>query len=113
MTRWAEQHLTIPSSQRRSIPGMWSVAWAGEHTSLPRSRSAARRTRVCSPCFPCCRVTTGRHHGDILRQATALAEAGKLKPLLSAERFRLDTALEAHRAVESGKAPGKIVVEIE
>jgi NADPH:quinone reductase len=54
-----------------------------------------------------------RHHGDILRQATALAEAGKLKPLLSAERFRLETALEAHRAVESGKAPGKIVVEIE
>ena len=53
------------------------------------------------------------HHGDILRAATKLAEAGKLTPLLSPERFTLETALQAHIAVESGKTVGKVVVEIE
>jgi len=59
---------------------------------------------------------TGRgrvHHGDILREATKLAEAGKLRPLLSQERLtRFETALEAHVAVEMGKTVGKIVVEM-
>lgn len=53
------------------------------------------------------------HHGDILRAATNLAEAGKLRPLLSPERFTLETALQAHIVVESGKTVGKVVVEIE
>jgi NADPH2:quinone reductase len=55
------------------------------------------------------------HHGDILRAATKLAEAGKLTPLLSPERFTLEaeSALQAHIAVESGKTVGKVVVEIE
>lgn len=54
-----------------------------------------------------------RHHGNILRQAAALAESGKLKPLLNPERFTLQTALQAHQAVESGRSLGKVVVEIE
>jgi NADPH:quinone reductase-like Zn-dependent oxidoreductase len=53
------------------------------------------------------------HHGEILRAATKLAEAGKLTPLLSQERFTLDTALQAHTAVGSGKTVGKVVVELE
>jgi NADPH:quinone reductase-like Zn-dependent oxidoreductase len=57
---------------------------------------------------------TGRvHHGDILREAAKLAEAGKLKPLLSRERFTFETALQAHAAVETGKKVGKVVVEID
>ena len=39
--------------------------------------------------------------------------AGKLKPLLSRERFTFETALEAHVAVEMGKTVGKVVVEID
>ena len=61
-------------------------------------------------------MLTGRgrvQHGDILREATKLAEAGKLKVLLSKERFTFETALEAHVAVEMGKTVGKIVVEKE
>ena len=53
------------------------------------------------------------HHGDILRAATKLAEAGNLTPLLSPERFTLQTALQAHIAVESGNTVGKVVIEIE
>jgi NADPH:quinone reductase-like Zn-dependent oxidoreductase len=53
------------------------------------------------------------HHGEILREAAKLAEAGKLRPLLYAERFTLATVTEAHLAVASGKALGKVVVEID
>jgi NADPH:quinone reductase-like Zn-dependent oxidoreductase len=60
-------------------------------------------------------MLTGRgraHHGDILLQGARLADAGKLTPLLDPRHFTLETALEAHLAVESGKAVGKIVVDI-
>jgi NADPH2:quinone reductase len=50
---------------------------------------------------------------DILREGKKLAEAGKLAPLLNPERFTFETALDAHIAVESGTAVGKIVVEID
>jgi NADPH:quinone reductase len=52
------------------------------------------------------------HHGEILREAAKLAEAGKLAPLLSADRFTFATVTEAHAAVASGKTLGKVVVEI-
>jgi len=42
-----------------------------------------------------------------------LAEAGKLTPLLSRERFTFETALQAYAAVEKGTTVGKIVVEID
>jgi NADPH2:quinone reductase len=54
-----------------------------------------------------------RHHGEILRQATALVDAGKLTPRLDPDRFTLETAFDAHRAVKTGAADGKIVVEID
>jgi NADPH2:quinone reductase len=87
------------------------LGW-GTHKLAPLSLRGATYSGVFT-LLPLLSGNKRRHHGDILRRATALAEAGKLKPLLSAERFWLETALEAHRAVESGKAPGKIVVEIE
>ncbi len=87
------------------------LGW-GTHKLAPLSFRGATYSGVFT-LLPLLSGNHRRHHGDILRQAAALAQAGKLKPLLSAERFRLETALEAHHAVESGKAPGKIVVEIE
>jgi NADPH:quinone reductase-like Zn-dependent oxidoreductase len=53
------------------------------------------------------------HHGEILREATKLAEAGKLTPLLNQKRFTFDDVQEAHAAVQSGKTIGKVVVEID
>ena len=87
------------------------LGW-GTHKLAPLSFRGATYSGVFT-LLPMLSGNNRRHHGDILRQATALAEAGKLKPLLNPERFSLGTALEAHRAVESGKALGKIVVEIE
>jgi NADPH:quinone reductase len=87
------------------------LGW-GVHKLAPLSFRGATYSGV----FTLLPMLTGKgraHHGDILREATRLAEAGKLTPLLSPERFTLETALQAHIAVESGTAVGKVVVEIE
>jgi NADPH:quinone reductase len=87
------------------------LGW-GIHKLAPLSFRAATYSGV----FTLLPMLTGKgrtHHGEILRAATKLAEAGKLTPLLSQERFTLDTALQAHMAVESGKTVGKVVVELE
>jgi NADPH:quinone reductase len=52
------------------------------------------------------------HHGDILRQITAVAEEGHLTPVVDPRAFTLDTVAAAHRAVEDGTARGKIVVDV-
>lgn len=51
-------------------------------------------------------------HGEILRQAAALADKRRLRPLLDRERFTLETLPQAHTRLESGKAVGKVVVEV-
>jgi NADPH:quinone reductase len=87
------------------------LGW-GIHKLAPLSFRGATYSGV----FTLLPMLTGKgraHHGEILRQATKLAQAGKLTPLLSEERFTFDTALQAHMAVESGKTVGKVVVEIE
>jgi NADPH2:quinone reductase len=51
------------------------------------------------------------HHGEILREAAKLADAGKLKPLIDPNRFTFTQANEAHALFESNKHVGKIVLE--
>ena len=51
-------------------------------------------------------------HGAILREIAALADAGKLQPLVDDNRFTLTTAADAYRYLESGKASGKVVIDI-
>ena len=53
------------------------------------------------------------HHGEILREATRLVEAGKVAPRVDPRHFTLSTAGEAYRALETGDAAGKIVVDID
>jgi NADPH:quinone reductase len=51
-------------------------------------------------------------HGRILRSLARLADAGRLRPLLDNSHFTLQTAADAHRRLESGKARGKVVIDI-
>jgi len=53
------------------------------------------------------------HHGAILAEATKLAEAGELLPVLDPRRFTLGTANDAYRAIAAGTARGKLVVDVE
>ncbi|CAH2602258.1 Zinc-dependent alcohol dehydrogenase family protein [Rhodovastum atsumiense] len=51
-------------------------------------------------------------HGQLLREAAALVEAGTLRPLLDPARFDLAAAADAYRHLESGQACGKVVIDI-
>ncbi len=49
-------------------------------------------------------------HGEILRELTALVDAGKVQPLLDPRRFTFGDAAEAHAWLQSGNATGKVVL---
>ena len=85
------------------------LGW-GSHSLAPLSFRAATYSGV----FTLLPLITGEHrehHGKILAEATALVEAGKLKPLLNDQRFSIENIGAAHALVESG-ALGKVVVEL-
>jgi len=86
------------------------LGW-GTHSLAPLSFRAATYSGV----FTLLPMLTGQgraHHGEIMREATRLAEAGKLKPFLDPRRFPFESAADAHREVENRTANGKIVVDI-
>ena len=86
-----------------------SLGW-GSHSLAPLSFRGATYSGV----FTLLPLITGEnraHHGEILAGAALLAEAGKLKPLLSEERFNRSNIAAAFARV-SASSPGKVVVEI-
>jgi NADPH2:quinone reductase len=86
-----------------------SLGW-GSHSLAPLSFRAATYSGV----FTLLPLLTGEnraHHGEILAQAAALAEAGRLRPLLSEERFSV-SGIDAALARVSAGLTGKVVVEI-
>jgi NADPH:quinone reductase len=88
-----------------------ALGW-GTHALAPLSFRAASYSGV----FTLLPLLTGEgrtHHGEILREAAKLMEAGKIVPRLDPRHFGLETIAQAYAAVEDGTAAGKIVVEIE
>jgi NADPH:quinone reductase len=86
------------------------LGW-GTHQLAPLSFRGATYSGV----FTLLPLLTGKgraHHGEMMREATKLVDAGELVPLVDERRFTLETAMEAHALVESGKARGKVVVEV-
>lgn len=51
-------------------------------------------------------------HGEILAKLAGIVDAGALKPLLDDTAFNLDTVGAAYDRLTSGKAIGKVVVEV-
>jgi len=87
-----------------------SLGW-GTHALAPLSFRGASYSGV----FTLLPLLTGEHrahHGEILREATALADAGLLKPRLDPLRFTLESAAQAHARVAGGQAQGKVVVDV-
>jgi NADPH2:quinone reductase len=84
------------------------LGW-GSHSLAPLSFRGASYSGV----FTLLPLLTGEnraHHGRILASAAKLAEAGKLKPLLSEQRFSANEIGLAHALVAAGTV-GKVVVE--
>ena len=87
-----------------------SILGWGSHSLAPLSFRGATYSGV----FTLLPLLTGRgraHHGEILAEAAALAEA-RLTPIVDPARYDLETVADAHRAVESGKRQGKVVVQV-
>lgn len=87
-----------------------SLGW-GSHSLAPLSFKSASYSGV----FTLTPLLTGEgreHHGAILREATRLATAGKLWPVLDSRTFTVANVLEAYELIEQRKTRGKLVVEI-
>jgi NADPH:quinone reductase len=84
------------------------LGWS-THSLAPLSFRGATYSGV----FALMPLLTGRnlaHHGEILSQAAALVDGGKLRPHLNERHFTPGDITAAHALVESG-ATGKVVVE--
>ena len=85
------------------------LGW-GTHALAPLSLRAATYSGV----FTLIPLLSGKgraNHGAIMREATKLVEAGKVKVMLDDARYTLDTIGEAHQAIIAGTTKGKLVVE--
>ncbi|MGP4088179.1 zinc-dependent alcohol dehydrogenase family protein [Streptomyces sp. KR55] len=88
-----------------------ALGW-GSHSLAPLSFRGATYSGI----FTLLPMLTGRgreHHGQIMREAATLADTGALVPRLDPRHFTLATVADAHAAVESGTAEGKIVIDVE
>ncbi|MEU8006037.1 zinc-dependent alcohol dehydrogenase family protein [Catellatospora sp. NPDC049111] len=87
-----------------------ALGW-GSHSLAPLSFRGATYSGV----FTLLPMLTGRgreHHGEIMREAAALADAGALVPVLDPRHFTMDTVADAHTLVANRTAAGKVVVDI-
>jgi len=87
-----------------------SLGW-GTHALAPLSFRAATYSGV----FTLLPLLTGEgraHHGDILREAARLADAGLVRPLLDPHPFDLTTVDDAYALIEQRRAQGKVVISI-
>ena len=85
------------------------LGW-GSHSLAPLSLRAATYSGV----FTLLPLLTGigrARHGEILRQVTELANRGKVKPLMAAEKFGRHDIATAYDAVAKGSR-GKVVLEL-
>jgi NADPH2:quinone reductase len=87
-----------------------ALGW-GTHALAPLSFRAASYSGVFT-LLPMLSGEGRERHGEILREATRLVEAGKVLPRLDPRRFTLETIDDAHAAITGRSAAGKIVVEI-
>jgi NADPH:quinone reductase len=96
---------------RRYTGRVVSILGWDSHNLAPLSFRGASYSGV----FTLLPLLTGRgrsHHGEILRQAAALAETGALRPRLHDESFSLTDVSAAHDVLSARRARGRVVVNV-
>jgi NADPH2:quinone reductase len=88
-----------------------SILGWGTHSLAPLSFRGATYSGVFT-LLPLLSGNGRAHHGEILREATNIIEAGKLTPLMDPKHFTMDTVEDAYAALEGRTAKGKIVLDI-
>ncbi|HTR11613.1 MAG TPA: zinc-binding dehydrogenase, partial [Paraburkholderia sp.] len=87
-----------------------ALGW-GTHALAPLSFREASYSGVFT-LYPLLSGVNRAHHGEMLHEATRLAEAGQLAPRVDPRRFAMADAALAYEAVADGSAAAKIVVDI-
>jgi len=104
-----------------NIPKSWQAAKAGGHVVSCQSNSEQNlgplhlKALTHSAVLMLLPLLTGKgraHHGTILQKVAEMVDAGQLKPVIDETVFSLDTISDAHRRLQSGRAIGKVVVNI-
>jgi NADPH:quinone reductase len=98
------------SAVRRYTGHVVSILGWGTHSLAPLSLRGATYSGVFT-LLPLINGENRSHHGKILAHAAALAEEGKLRPLLSERKFSILDIDAAYAPVESGSL-GKVVIEL-
>lgn len=88
-----------------------SILGWGTHSLAPLSFRGATYSGVFT-LLPLLSGKGRKHHGEILKEATRLAENGLLKPILDTKTYTLETVEEAYKAIENKLTSGKVVIEI-
>ncbi|GLU55756.1 zinc-dependent alcohol dehydrogenase family protein [Dyadobacter frigoris] len=88
-----------------------SILGWGSHSLAPLSFRGATYSGVFT-LLPLLSGKGRKHHGEILKEATRLAENGLLKPTLDPKTFTLETIEVAYQAIENRTTSGKVVIEI-
>lgn len=88
-----------------------ALGW-GTHALAPLSFRAATYSGVFT-LLPLLSGEGRAHHGEIMMEATRLAEAGKLVPLLDPRRFTLENVGDAYALIRDHAAKGKLVVDVQ
>jgi NADPH2:quinone reductase len=89
-----------------------SVLGWGTHALAPLSFRGATYSGVFT-LYPLISGKLRKHHGDILREATKLAETGKLAPILDKESYTPETISAAYEDIKAGRTRGKVVISIQ
>lgn len=88
-----------------------ALGW-GTHTIAPLSFRGATYSGVFT-LYPLISGKGRAHHGEILREATELIEAGKLLPLVDEANYTLHTVANAYKAIADQAVNGKVVINVD
>jgi NADPH2:quinone reductase len=96
---------------RRYTGHVVSILGWGTHSLAPLSFRSATYSGVFT-LYPLLSGIGREHHGEILREATALISSGLVIPKVSPAVYRLETAMDAYKEVADGAKLGKVVVDV-
>lgn len=87
-----------------------ALGW-GTHALAPLSFKSATYSGVFT-LLPMLSGEGRAHHGEILREAAGLIEAGKITTRIDPRHFTLETILYAYQALKDKTAAGRVVVDV-
>lgn len=100
------------SFQAAAIGGRIAATAARSTHDLSPLHAKALSLHVVFMLIPLLENVGREDHGRIMREIAVLADNGKVRPLVDPARFGLEQLADAFRHLESGRALGKVVVDL-